>query len=52
MSAFDGKPLITERLAVLLPANHRLAHLAAVTFADLAGETLLLQERICLRRNQ
>ena len=52
MPAFDGKPLTTERLAVLLPANHRLAHLAAVTFADLAGETLLLQEHICLGCDQ
>ena len=38
---FFAQPLMSERLAVLVPATHRLSARGALRFADLAGETIL-----------
>lgn len=46
LPAFEGQPFMTERLAVSLPDDHRLARLAEVSFADLDGETFLLQAHV------
>ena len=46
LPTFEGKPLMTERLAVSLPVGHRLSHRTELSFADLDGETFLLQTHI------
>ncbi len=38
-----SRPIWTEPLVVALPANHRLAEAAAVTWSDLASETFLVR---------
>ena len=44
--SFAAHPLITERLAVSLPAGHRLAGRSELSFAELDGQTFLLQAHI------
>ena len=46
LPAFESKSLMTERLAVSLPAGHRLAQRAEVSFGDLDGDTFLMQAHV------
>lgn len=46
LSSFASKPLMAERLAVSIPASHRLAERQETSFDDLDGEAFLLQAHV------
>ena len=46
LPSFARKPLMTERLAVSVPVGHRLAEREEVSFAELDGESFLLQAHV------
>ncbi|MBQ7159119.1 MAG: LysR family transcriptional regulator [Treponema sp.] len=45
-AAYFSKPFIKENLSIVVPKNHRLAERASITLKDLAGEKILIHNKI------